>query len=103
METTTVTLTPEHYWKAKSFELERSILEQNINQAIKTFEARLTKAFGQAGLDSRQRYEFNDDTLTATPLNFQHPQPQIDKAFGPDSQRAENVLDFPIEREYNGN
>lgn len=71
-------MSPEHYWKAKALELERAILEQNINQAIKTFEARLTEAFGAAGLDSQQRYQFDDATLTATPLKSQGPQLAVD-------------------------
>lgn len=71
-------MSPEHYWKAKALELERAILEQNINQAIKTFEPRLAEGFGAAGLDPQQRYQFDDDAMTATPVKPQGPQLAVD-------------------------
>jgi|GEM_PF-1555103 len=70
---------PEQYWKAKALELERAILEQNINQAIKAFEDRLFTAFAEAGLDPKQRYTFDDEALAATPVQAQaqEPKPQL--------------------------
>jgi len=70
---------PEQYWKAKALELERAILEQSINQAVKAFEDRLVPAFAEAGLDPKQRYTFDDEALAATPVQAQAeaPKPQL--------------------------
>lgn len=66
----------EHYWKLKSLELERVMLEQNIRQAVQQFEERWKPALEAAGLEPGKQYQFNDATCEVTPVNAPA-QPQL--------------------------
>lgn len=62
-------MTGEQYWKLKALELERVMLEQNIQQAVQQFEQRWKPALEDAGLEVGRRYQFNDATCEVTPVD----------------------------------
>lgn len=71
-------MTSEQYWKLKALELERTMLEQNIQQAVKQFEAKYLPALQDAGLTPGGRYTFNDETCEVTPVAPAGPQLAVD-------------------------
>lgn len=69
-------MTPEHYWKVKALNLERMVLEQNIQTALKEFGTKYAAAFQEAGLDPSKAYQFDDATQTLTPAETPAPAPE---------------------------
>lgn len=69
----TVTLTPEQYWKFRAQESERGRLEERAQNVLRQIEIARNAAFKELDLDVAQSYQFDDATYTIKPIESSKP------------------------------